>query len=46
MRCGTYPMPKVVCKRQIPSEGIGKGMIELQHLQQTASFDGVEVTVC
>lgn len=38
-------MSEVVGKSQVPSKRVGEGVVKLQHFQQSASFDGVKVTV-
>ena len=38
-------MSEVVREHQVAGERVGEGVIEVEHLEQLVSFDGVEVTV-
>ena len=44
-RLCTHPICEVVLEHHIALEGIIKGMMKLQHLQQLLRFDRVEITV-
>lgn len=41
----SYPISEVISEYEIPGKRIGKCLIEIQHLQQTVPFDGVQITV-
>lgn len=38
-------MPQVVSERQVAREGVGEGLVEVQHLEQAVALDGVQVAV-
>lgn len=41
----THSVPEVVGEHEVPGEGVGEGVVEVQHLQQLLPLDGVQVAV-
>ena len=42
----THPMSEVIREHQISGERVGEGVVEVEHLEQFVSLDGVQITVC
>lgn len=41
----THSVPEIVGEHKVPGEGVGEGVVEVQHLQQLFPLDGVQVAV-
>lgn len=41
----SYPFSQVAGEDEVPGEGVGKGGVEVQHLQQGLPLDDVKVAV-